>query len=244
MSDVIQLFRANEMSSEMRREWIDLFSRCFKKSSAEGLRVLTKYDLNAGMFCLLRSNGSLVASYSGLIIDFEGRRIFLSTDTMSDGSVRGGSVRLANHLYEKLQSEGVSVVCGYPNDNIREIRRIKLGWRMHGGIDMYIGIPCLWRLFRSRPNKKVWQIQRPSHGFFIRSGRGFRLLGRDRLYGDGLGVVFTLSSFSPGPFFIRVPRRLFSRRTFGYRFLSDDAEFERVFLDSLHALDIETIDVP
>ena len=88
----------------------------------------------------------MVAAYCGLRLSFEDTTVFLSTDTMSDGTQKGSSVFLAIRLYESLLVEGTTIVCGYPNENIKKIRERGLGWIISGNLRLYVGVPFLWRL--------------------------------------------------------------------------------------------------
>ena len=247
LSHNIQILRTGDLPADFEGEWADLFTRCFSKSEDEARKIFGKYRRSEARICVLRKNGRLCASYAGLILDYAGHKVFLSTDTMSDGSERGGSVLLGEHLYAALRTERVMVVCGYPNARIRGLRETKLGWTLQGGMSLYIGIPVLWRLLRRRVPSSVrplWQLERPDSGFYGKDRIGLRPLGRTRLYGNGPGAVFTLSANSPGAFFIKLPESLIHRRTFGYRFLHEDPEFKDLFLQAIAELDLETIDVP
>lgn len=247
LNHTIEVLKSVNLSQEFEAEWVKLFARCFLKSANEGRKIFQKYRCNEARFCVLRKDGQLCASYSGLILDYLGHKIFLSTDTMSDGTQRGGSILLGEHIYAELKKENVSVICGYPNAEIIGLREAKLGWTIRGGMSLYIGVPVLWRLWRRHSNasiKALWHIKRPKSGFFGKIRFGFRPLGRTKLYGNGAAVVFTLAAKLPGAFFIKAPEALVHRKTFGYRFLNEAPEFRQFFIDSITELDLETIDVP
>lgn len=241
----MEILTNSDLSEEFENEWAYLFSVCFLKTDEIARSVFKKYHKHEARFCIMREEGRLCACYSGLLVNFSGYKVFISTDTMSDGTRRGASVILGEKLYEYLKECQVEVVCGYPNSRIRGLRELKLHWNIHGGLYLFFGIPFLWRFLRkSGGGPSLWRLNRPKSGFFGAIIPGFRPLGRLGLYGSGAGVVFTLSAKSPGAFFIKVPRIFRLDKVFGYRFLRESPEFEEIFLMALERLDIDTIDVP
>jgi hypothetical protein len=234
----------DEITPEFEKDWTELFARAYKSTVNKGQLILRKYKLNDSKFCVLYVDNKMVASYSGLELPFSGARIFVSTDTMSDGTIRGATVVMANHLYEELTRDDVLAVCGFPNDNIRKLREKRLGWVIDGKLFLWIGVPIFWRILRFTANKKLWKIRRPERGFFRKKIFGLNLLGRDGLYSSSPGICFTLSAKRPGFFFVRIPSRFFPSRTFGYRFLTNDSDFRAKFLGAINNLDVDTIDVP
>lgn len=245
-SDGIHIVRKGEYNDEFIAEWASLFQRCFGGSEEKARRVFQKYLLNDSVICCLFQSGAMVAAYCGIKVSHEDSAAFLSTDTMSDGTKRGASVILGKTLYDSLATEGVSVVFGYPNKNIRKIREIKLGWTLDGNLPLYIGIPFIWRFFRKTPkDSSLWTIARPADGWFTRKRPFlFNLLGRNGLHSSGLGFVISLSSYRPGAFFIRVPDFIFEPRTFGYKFLIENEKSRLSLLEKINFLDIDTIDIP
>ena len=225
-------------------EWALLFSRAYGSTPEKGKLLFRKYKLNKSRFCVLYIDSLLVAAYSGLELSFEKYKLFLSTDTMSDGTKKGASVLLGSYLYEQLIADNFLVVCGYPNDNIRKLRQNRLHWNMKGGLFLWFGVPLFWRFKFFSPAKDLWKVVRPNGGFFGNSFIGVNLLGRNGLFSNNLGVTLTLASKKPGIFFIRIPDKLFSTRTFGYRFLNESVIDQDSFLKAIEELDIETIDIP
>lgn len=245
-SDGIRIVRQGEYSDEFIAKWASLFQRCFGGTKEKAVRVFQKYLLNDSRLCCLFKSGVMIAAYCGIKVSYEDSAAFLSTDTMSDGTKRGASVILGKKLYDTLAIEGISVVFGYPNQNIRKIREIKLGWTLNGSLSLYIGIPFIWRFFRKIPKDfSLWTIARPADGWFTRKRPFlFNLLGRNGLYSSGFGFVISLSSYRPGVFFIRVPDFIFEPRTFGYKFLIESENNRLALLNKIKYLDIDTIDIP
>jgi len=116
----------DNLNSVRKEQWIKLFCICFNVSYMRAARILQKYEINQSKFCLVYLDGSLVASYSGIFMVSEKLSVFMSTDTMSNGEQKGGSVLAANHLYKHLKQVGVDIICGYPNSNIRGLREKKI----------------------------------------------------------------------------------------------------------------------
>lgn len=245
-SDGIQIVRRGEYNDEFIAKWASLFQRCFGGSEEKARRVFQKYLLNDSRICCLFNSGKMIAAYCGIKVSHEDSAAFLSTDTMSDGTQRGASVILGNKLYATLVMEGVTVVFGYPNQNIRGIREKRLGWTLNGNLHLYIAIPFVWRFFRKiYKDPALWTIARPAGGWFTRKKPFlFNLLGRNGLYSSGFGFVISLSSYRPGVFFIRMPRFIFEPRTFGYKFLIENERNRISLLDKIKYLDIDTIDIP
>ena len=225
-------------------QWVSLFCECYKVDRKIALSVFEKYRINNARFCALMNDGKMVACYSGLNLSFKGKNIFLSTDTMSDGSVDFATVKLAKYLYAKLREDGVIAVCGYPNENIRTIRQRGLGWVMVGQLKCYIGVPFLWRWGRNECSPDLWIVNRSASGFFTWSTRLFVPLCRSQEHSSSFALRIALSAYRPGSFFIRVPSVFVKPKQFGYKMLSDDPLDEGAIRSCLARLDMDTIDVP
>jgi hypothetical protein len=244
MGEVVKIFYGEEITSDFSDEWILLFARSYGASQEKAELIFRKYRLNKPRFCVLYVNERMVAAYSGLELTFGNSKIFLSTDTMSDGTKKGASVLLANHLYEQLFLEDFLAVCGFPNDKIRKLRQKRLGWVISGNLFLWLGVPFFWKFLYSEARTSLWSVVRPKDGFFGKNIWGINLLGRDKLLTKKFGLVMSLSSQRPGFFFLRIPNTLFSPRTFGYRFLNGSQVEKDLFLEVLDTLDLETIDIP
>ncbi len=244
--DGIHIVRRGEYDDGFIAEWVRLFQRCFGGSEEKAVGIFQKYLLNDSRICCYFSGSVMVAAYCGIKLGYDDGFAFLSTDTMSDGTKKGSSVILGKKLYDSLILEGVSVVFGYPNQNIRRIRERGLGWTLKGNLYLYIGVPFVWRFFRKiLKDDSSWMVVRPVGGWFTRKKPFlFNLLGRNGLYSSGFGFVITLSSCRPGAFFIRVPDFLFEPRSFGYKFLIDDDKNSSSLFRKIELLDIDTTDIP
>ncbi|WP_460069179.1 glycosyltransferase family A protein [Pseudomonas sp. H2_E05] len=148
LDDGIHIVRRNSYSNDLIAQWTRLFQRCFGGSEDNATRVFQKYLLNDSRICYSVKEGTMVAAYCGLRLSHEDGAVFLSTDTMSDGTQKGSSVILGKRLYKSFVEEGIDIVCGYPNKNIRRIREKGLGWTLNGNLYLYMGIPFLWRFFQ------------------------------------------------------------------------------------------------
>lgn len=245
-NDGIHIVRRSELNDVFVAQWISLFQRCFGGTEDKASLVFQKYLLNDSRICCMFKSSVMVAAYCGLKLNYGDSFAFLSTDTMSDGTKKGSSIILGKNLYESLISEGVAVVFGYPNHNIRKIRERGLGWSLHGNLYLYLGIPFAWRFFRKLlKNDTLWTVKRPASGWFTRKKPFFfNLLGRCGLYSSSFGVIITLSSYRPGVFFIKVPDFLFEPRSFGYKFLIENEANRNVLLRKIELLDVDTIDIP
>ena len=245
-SDGIHIARQGDINEVFVAKWIGLFQRCFGGNDEKAVCVFQKYLLNDSRFCCLFKSGVMIAAYCGIKVIYEDGAAFLSTDTMSDGTKRGASVLLGKKLYDSLILEGISIVFGYPNQNIRKIRERGLGWTLNGNLYLYIGIPFAWRFFRNILKYcSLWTVARPAGGWYTRKKPFlFNLLGRNGLYSSDFGFVITLSSYRPGVFFIRVPDFIFEPRTFGYKFLIENEKNSLSILRKIEFLDIDTIDIP
>ncbi|MGV8862690.1 MAG: hypothetical protein ACOH2O_07345 [Pseudomonas sp.] len=246
LDDGIHITRRSDFSNEFIAQWTRLFQRCFGGSEENATRVFQKYLLNDSRICCTIKDGTMVAAYCGLKLSHEDSAVFLSTDTMSDGTQKGSSVILGKRLYKTFIEDDISVVCGYPNNNIRKIREKGLGWTLDGNLYLYVGIPFFWRFFRKTiKDSGLWKAIRPTGGWYTRKKPLFvHLLGRDGLYSSNVGFVITLSAYRPGAFFIRMPNFLFEPRNFGYKCLTDNAKNNNVFLKKIKFLDLDTIDIP
>lgn len=240
----LRIIKDSRWPTEFQNEWIRLFARCYMVSEQKALSVMEKYELNDSWCCAMYAEDKLVGCYSGLVLEWQERKIFLSTDTMSDGSIRGGTSKMAGLLYEKLSQSGFALVLGYPNDNIRKIRQRKLGWTIEGELFAWVGVPLLRFLFTNQVDNGLWKVRRPNSGFFGAKYPLLKLLGRTRFYGPWFGVPFTLAATSPGLFYFKVPEFLVRRKTFGFRALGDCRDAEEILRARLSQLDLETIDLP
>ncbi|MGY4493057.1 hypothetical protein [Pseudomonas sp. TE3610] len=246
LEDGIHITSRSDFSIEFIAQWTGLFQRCFGGSEENAARVFQKYQLNDSRICCTVKDGIMVAAYCGLKLIHDDSAVFLSTDTMSDGTQKGSSIILGKRLYKSLIEDGISVVCGYPNNNIRKIRERGLGWTLEGNLHLYVGIPVLWRFFRKTiPVSSLWKAIRPTGGWFTqRKPLCVNLLGRDGLYSSDIGAVITLSAYRPGAFFIKMPSFIFEPRSFGYKCLTDNAKDNDNFLKKIKSLDLDTIDIP
>jgi hypothetical protein len=246
INDGIHIARRSDYSKDFVVQWVRLFQRCFGGREENATQVFQKYLLNDSRICYSIKDRTMVAAYCGLKLDHDGVAIFLSTDTMSDGTQKGSSVILGKRLYKTFVEDGITVVCGYPNKNIRKIREKGLGWTLEGSLHLYVGVPIFWRFFRcAYKGSGLWSAVRPTGGWFTRKKPSLvHLLGRDGLYSSNLGFVITLSSYRPGAFFIRMPKMIFEPRSFGYKLLTDNVEGNNDFLKKIYFLDLNTIDIP
>lgn len=169
LDDGIYIVTRNSYSNAFIAQWIRLFQRCFGGTEENATRVFQKYLLNDSRICYTVKDGTMVAAYCGLKLSHEDSAIFLSTDTMSDGTQKGSSVILGKRLYKSFLEEDIYVVCGYPNKNIRRIREKGLGWTLDGNLYLYVGVPFLWRFFRKPIHQNgLWKLVRPTGGWFTR----------------------------------------------------------------------------
>lgn len=246
LDDGIHIAKRSDYSSEFIEQWTRLFRRCFGSSEKNATLVFQKYLLNESRICCSIKNGTMVAAYCGLKLSHGDSAVFLSTDTMSDGTQKGSSIILGKRLYKSFAEDDIAVVCGYPNKNIRKIREKGLGWTLKGNLHLYIGVPFFWRFFRDEiKDDGLWKAIRPTGGWFTRKKPlFFNLLGTDGLYSSNLGLVITLSAYRPGYFFIKIPGFFFEPRSFGYKYLTEDVEKNDAFLKKITRLNLDTIDIP
>jgi hypothetical protein len=152
-----------KLDSEGEAQWMELFQKCFKVSEHNAQLIYRKYQLNEFLMCKVIQKGKLVAVYSGIFCQNNNLSLFMSTDTMSDGTVSNASIKAAKVLYKHLKQQGVDIVFGYPNENIRVIRERRLNWRYVKSLDFYITVS----FFASKQLKSSdIKINRPIHGFF------------------------------------------------------------------------------
>ena len=228
----------HDLGEAQKCDWIALHIKCFGTSELVAGKIMQKYVLNESTFCLVYLKQKLVAAYSGLRIKFKGRdRIFLSTDTMSNGEVAGASIIAANALYRHLAKRGFKVVCGYPNKNIEGLRENKLGWMYSTCLDLYL-MPsfCL-------PGDKQADItiKRPAAGFFGKD-LPFVALGR---FKKPLAICrLELATTRPSRYAINISRLLgIGRKRFYYRKLDELYDDEQFSIGDV-SLTIDSIDVP
>jgi hypothetical protein len=247
MENFIVVNKISSLSAEDIQGWKSLFIECFNKSSEAADAVFRKYIMHPDSvwMCLARKNGKLVACYSGIALKFGHDEIFLVTDTMSNGQISGATVKMARVLYPALSAVKIGAVCGFPNSNIVKIRERKLGWKIIGHLHFYIGIPFLWRLGWLNSNlEDIWYLHRPKEGFYSKTWMPLSLVGRGMLY-EGGWFAATLSSKSPGPFFIKVPKILVAPKNFGYALIRADISGLAMRLErASNRLDLNSIDVP
>ena len=246
LDDGIHIAGRSDFNDAFTSQWTRLFQRCFGGSESNATLVFQKYLLNESRICYSIKDGTMVAAYCGLKLSHEGSAVFLSTDTMSDGTQKGSSIILGKRLYKSFADDDIDVVCGYPNKNILRIREKGLGWTLDGNLFLYVGIPFFWRFFRqSIKEDGLWKAVRPTGGWFTRKKPLLiNLLGPDGLYSSNIGLVITLSAYRPGPFFIKIPGFLFEPRSFGYKCLTEDVERNTLFLKKIKRLNLDTIDIP
>lgn len=124
----IKIVCFDELIELYSEEWTYLFDKCFKSGISKARNIFfNKYQNNKGKVALCFKNGKLCASYS-VIFDNLGRPICLSVDTMSDGSIRLATVKIANVLYDHLKHSGFTLILGFPNKKITNLRKRFLGW--------------------------------------------------------------------------------------------------------------------
>jgi hypothetical protein len=238
------------LSYEEVLQWQRLFVSCFGSNEAKAAAIFEKYRLHAddAWFCLGYHGTDLVACYAGILRKVGGDTIFISTDTMSNGVIKGATQKLGALLYERLKAEGVMAVCGFPNKNIVAIRERKLGWRMIGALHIYVAPAVLWRWrFKANPKAQQWEITRPASGFFGTPLPLTQILGRSLLYKRGwyLPLVMTASARRPGPFYLEIPHKLVQPKVFGFVALNGQAAYVERRMSCLAVdLDIQSIDVP
>lgn len=229
--------------------WILLFSKCFKKSEIVARSVFKKYSLHKedSYFCFAKRKSEIIAIYSGILFLPDGKKVFLSTDTMSDGTLSYATIKIANFLYQFLKKRNVDIVCGFPNEKILKIRQKKLGWKIISNVNSYFGLPLLWRFKKKINNsKKVWFLKRPSNGFFIKNYKFISLLGRNKLYKQSFfSLVYTISTRKPGTFFIELPKFILPPKKFGYKIIKeDDSLLENWINEASFNIDLNSIDIP
>lgn len=227
----------NSLSKEQKIDWVNLHKKCFKSKDDKINQLFSKYELNDSRFTLVYIGKKLVVSYSGLFIENDfGIKVFLSTDTMSDGTFKGGSVFAAKKLYKHLETEGVKIVCGYPNKLIEKIRRYKLKWIHSTEMHLYI----LPSFLLPKDIKPALRLNRPQTGFFHRPSQ-FASIGRFR---SGFSLLrLELSTYRPHPFAINVSTLLgFGSKKFYYLFLDKKINIEEMVKGSI-VLNSKSIDV-
>jgi hypothetical protein len=241
---IIEYFSGAKLDDQFEREWSSLFAYCYKSTEEKAKALFRKYRLNESRFCILRYEGRMVACYSGLKLPFHKSYIFLSTDTMSDGTIGGASIILGKHIYNLLTEEGVFAVCGFPNEQIRAIRQKRLGWTIAGSMNFYISFPVLCKFFIINKKENLWKVIRPKGGYFSKAIPCVNLFCNGKIYSNRFGLIATLSAYKPGLFFFRIPYLIVPPKLFGYKLLVDDSEILSVMNNATLNLDLETIDVP
>jgi hypothetical protein len=238
----------SNMSVLERKCWLRLFEKSFRRNSADSNRSFLKYENHPSdcFFCIALDGEQIVASYSGIAFRVSGIRVFLSTDTMSNGEIKSATETLGKKLYEYLAKNDVDVVCGFPNEK-GFFGHKRLGWKFEGGLRSYIGIPLIWRASLVTDDRSdVWCLKRPENGVFLEKPSWLTVYGREGLYhGWFCSIVFTLSAKPPGRWFVRVPDKLIPNKRFGFMVLCRDKNQVEVFIKSIiDKMDINAIDVP
>lgn len=244
MSEHIFVIPGSEFDNQQRHEWCLLFSKCYKTDMASALLHFQKYLLNQSIICFIQNSKGMIAAYNGLVLELENWKIFLSTDTMSDGTTRSATVKLAAHLYPLLQSQGISAVCGYPNPKIIKIREKRLGWSISGNMHLWVSAPLLWRIGAAKDRQGLWSARRPSSGFFGKPRVFLTPVSNGKVLVMKVGIPFTLATNRPGPFYIKIPRRIVAPKVFGYRILTNDVRLDEKMRSAATRLDLLTIDLP
>ena len=103
MNETIKIFHRDHIPSHFEDEWVVLFSRAYGSTVEKGKLLFRKYKLNNSRFCVLYVDDLMVAAYSGLELSFAKSKIFLSTDTMSDGTKKGAwGIRLGRTTFQVI----------------------------------------------------------------------------------------------------------------------------------------------
>lgn len=232
-----KIYVTNNLTKSEKAEWIKLFCRCFQKSEKNALRIFRKYELNRSKFCLVYKQNVLAACYSGIYPRSIFISLFLSTDTMSSGLVKGGSVIAAKMLYDRLRKEGVQLVCGYPNSEIEGLRIAKLNWKFSTYLDVFI-VPFFLEIKHQKP---LFEINRPAEGFYGRD-YPFVQLGNYRKFAP---FRMYLGNKRPHNLSIRLcsifPK---TRKKFFYCILQEINHCDIQLLETDLILDCNSIDVP
>lgn len=231
-----------KLDSEQKSAWLMLFTACFHTSRARAEMIYRKYDLNDAKFCLVFSNGRLVAAYSGLSLrTTNGLKIFLSTDTMSSGEIKGGSIIAATHLYTLLTDDGYDCICGYPNKKIIGLRQAKLDWKILKQVDLFMRIVPKKFVLRLK-YKPTFTLNRPDEGFFGHKPTCFKL---GKYKSNLFSVELRLSSENLGRGYLNISNIFpHTRKYFGYRILRNENASTIVnLLDELKLME-DSIDVP
>jgi hypothetical protein len=228
------------LNEDLKYKWLNLFGKCFKASNASAHNIFRKYLLNDSIFCFLEIDQEIIASYSGLVLNTnDGNKIFLSCDTMSDGTIRGGSIMLANHLYPYLRSIGITVVCGFPNDKIAGLRVNKLGWEIYEDLYVYLRPKFLPNSnYQSELPLESFTINRPSTGFFKNVPFFLQLAGYEKKF-SLFEVRFSNTRLGLPYFKVK-----HMTKRFGFKIIdTENEETHRNWLNNL-SLSERSIDVP
>ena len=232
-----------QLDENLKGTWLKLFSQCFSTDLSAAEKIYRKYELNNCKFCLVYSGSDLVASYSGLcVVASNNLKLFISTDTMSSGQVRGGSILAAEKLYRHLVLLGFDSVCGYPNKNILGLRLSKLNWKVLKETNLYLRFLPRPFAVTSSVQGPNFHINRPIEGFFGRQPLGLKLANYNRKFGF---FEIRISSVPIGFGFANISNLIPStRKYFCYKVLKTGKEKEIVRALNALILDETSIDVP
>jgi hypothetical protein len=153
--------RTSELNIDEQVQIVELFNTVFSKYETVDF-FLSKYywtNVNGSYHAIMKDNEKIIGCYS--VIPYKYRFydddvVFgLSVDTMIDEKYRGNPFnfkKMANALYEKLLLDDVSLVFGFPNENVYLVRKKILKWIDIGSLDFYI-LPI--RVGKLRANLKL-----------------------------------------------------------------------------------------
>ena len=139
--------KTNELSSIEQIQITALFNRVFLKNEVVG-SFLKKYfwtNTEGSYHSLMLVNNEIVGCYSVIPYEynfFDKKMTFgLSVDTMIDEEFRGNPFnfkKMATTIYDKLKTDGISFVFGFPNKNVYLVRKKILKWVDIDSLDFYI----------------------------------------------------------------------------------------------------------
>ena len=74
----LKIIKESSWPAEFQKEWVRLFARCYLVSERKALSVMEKYELNDSWCCAMYAEENLVGCYSGLVLEWQERKIFLT----------------------------------------------------------------------------------------------------------------------------------------------------------------------